>query len=78
MENTTEAETYMHEEIELNYPEIAKAIQIRRASYYLLSHEYQFVEEMLKKGQLEEKEANQFKNEIDLMIVALKDHNPDI
>jgi len=50
IENTTEAETYMHEEIELNYPEIAKAIQIRRASYYLLSHEYQFVEEMLKKG----------------------------
>jgi polyhydroxyalkanoate synthesis regulator phasin len=68
----------MHEEIELNYPEIAKAIQIRRASYFLLAHEYQFVDEMLKKGQLEEKEANQFKNEIDLMIVNLKSHNPEI
>lgn len=49
-DNTDEAETYMHEEIELNYPEIAKAIQIRRASYYLLQHEYQFVDAMLKKG----------------------------
>jgi|TARA_B110001450_G_scaffold205602_1_gene195551 hypothetical protein len=47
---TDDAETYMHEEIELNYPEIAKAIQIRRASYFLLAHEYQFVDEMLKKG----------------------------
>lgn len=33
---------------------------------------------MLKKGQLEDKEANQFKNEIDMMIVALNNHNPDI
>jgi len=49
-ENTDEAEKYMHEEIELNFPEIAKAIQMRRASYYLLMHEYQYVDQMLKNG----------------------------
>ena len=57
-DNTDEAEKYMHEEIELNFPEVAKAIQMRRASYYLLMHEYQYVDHMLKKGQIEEKEAN--------------------
>ena len=30
-ENTDEAERYLHEEIELNFPEIAKDIQMRRA-----------------------------------------------
>lgn len=77
-ENTDEAEKYMHEEIELNFPEIAKAIQMRRASYYLLQHEYQYVDQMLKKGQIEEKEANQFKSEIDKMIVDLELHDPEI
>ena len=33
---------------------------------------------MLKKGQIEDKEASQFKNEIDKMIVNLELHDPEI
>jgi hypothetical protein len=47
----------MHRHIEDMFPEITKAIQHRRAKYYLLIHEYHFVEKMLKKGQIEAKEA---------------------
>lgn len=53
------AEDYMHSVIEDMFPEICKAIQHRRASYYLLVHEYNFVGEMLKHGQIEEKEAKE-------------------
>jgi hypothetical protein len=36
--------------IEEMFPEIATAIQMRRAKYYLLIHEYHYVDEMLKVG----------------------------
>lgn len=52
------AEDYMHNNIEGMFPEICKAIQHRRAQYFLLYHEYDFVTKMLKHGQIEEKEAN--------------------
>jgi hypothetical protein len=32
------------------YPEISKAIQHRRAQFFLLTHENLFLDEMLKKG----------------------------
>lgn len=68
----------MHQHIEEMYPEIAKAIQHRRAQYYLLIHEYHFVEEMLKKGQIEDKEAAELKGEIDAKIYYLQMHPPEI
>jgi len=43
--------------IEDMFPEIAKAIQMRRAQYFLLIHEYHYVDSMLKVGQIEDKEA---------------------
>lgn len=55
----------MASEIEEDFPEISKAIQHRRAQYYLLIHETHFIDDMLKKGQLEQKEANELKAEID-------------
>ena len=51
------AENYMHTYCEDMYPEICKAVQHRRAQYYLLTHEKGFIEKMLKNGQIEEKEA---------------------
>jgi hypothetical protein len=46
----TGAEKYMIEEIEDMFPEISKAVQHRRAQYFILIHEFHFVEEMLNKG----------------------------
>lgn len=40
----------MEKHIEQMFPEIVKAIQHRRAEYYLLVHEYHEVEKMLKHG----------------------------
>jgi len=49
-EQTIKAENYMTTHIEEMFPEIATAIQMRRAKYYLLIHEYHYVDEMLKVG----------------------------
>ena len=40
----------MHKHIEDDFPEICKAIQHRRAMYYLLAHEFHYVDDMLKHG----------------------------
>jgi hypothetical protein len=48
--NVHGAEGYMHRHIEDTFPEICKAIQHRRAQYYLLVHEYHYVDKMLKNG----------------------------
>lgn len=66
----------MHANIEDLFPEIATAIQMRRAQYYLLIHEYHYVESMLKVGQIEDKEAQALQGEIDKMIMQLQSHNP--
>ena len=44
------AEEYMVTNIEEMFPEVSKAIQFRRAQYYLLVHEYTAVDKMLKQG----------------------------
>lgn len=64
--------------IEDMFPEIAKAIQMRRAQYYLLIHEYHYVDSMLKVGQIEDKEAQALQSEIDKMIINLENHDPEI
>ena len=48
--NILAAENYMHRHIEETFPEITKAIQHRKAQYYLLIHEYHLIEDLLKKG----------------------------
>ena len=67
----TGAENYVHQHIEEAFPEVCKAIQHRRAKYYLLVHGYQYVDKMLKNGQIEDKEAVQLKKEIDKKIYHL-------
>lgn len=42
--NVTAAHLYMHKNIEEMFPEISKSIQHRRAQYYLLIHEYHFID----------------------------------
>jgi hypothetical protein len=44
---------------------------LRRAQYYLLVREYNYIEKMLKHGQIEEREANDLRNEIDKKIYFL-------
>jgi hypothetical protein len=73
-----ESESYMGTHIEDMFPEISKAIQHRRAQYYLLVHEYHAVDKMLKHGQIEDKEANELKQEIDKKIYYLTMHQPEI
>ena len=77
-ENMNHAENYMHQKIEEMYPEICKAIQHRRAQYFLLVHEYHYVEKMMKNGQIEDKEASQLKSEIDYKIFNLQLNPPEI
>ena len=60
-----DSENYMSKHIEDMFPEISKAIQHRRAEYYLLVHEYHEVDKMLKHGQIEDKDAGELKSEID-------------
>lgn len=54
------AEIKLYKHIEENFPEVTKAIQHRRGGYYLINHMYHFVEEMVKHGQMESKEAHYF------------------
>ena len=68
----------MHQHIEDMFPEIAKAIQHRRAQYYLLIHEYHFIDSLQKKGQIEDKEAGELRGEIDKKLYFLTMHAPDI
>lgn len=58
--------------IEEMFPEIATAIQMRRAKYFLLIHEYHYVDHMLKLGQIEQKEADSLQGEIDKLILELE------
>lgn len=60
------------------FPEITKAIQQRRAQYYLLISEYKFVEKMLKHGQIEQKEADTLMNFIDQKVFKLTQSSPKI
>jgi len=76
--NIQGAEKYMHSNIEDTFPEICKAIQHRRAEYYLLVHEYHYIDKMLKNGQIEDKEAVQLKAEIDQKIYFLQMNSPEI
>ena len=64
-ENIKKAEKFVSCEIEDLYPEISKAIQHRRAQFYLLVHSCQYVGGLLHKGQIEEKDANAITSEID-------------
>jgi hypothetical protein len=45
-----QAEVYIMEHIEDMFPEIAKAIQMRRAQYFLLNDGYSFIQSMITKG----------------------------
>lgn len=72
------AESYMHRHIEDTFPEITKAIQYRKAQCYLLIHEYHMIEDLLKKGQIETKEAQMLKDEIDEKIYDLSTSPPTI
>lgn len=76
--NLLAAENYMHHQIEESFPEITKAIQHRKAQCYLLIHEYHLIEDLLKKGQIETKEAQTLKDEIDEKIFELSTSAPTI
>jgi len=45
----------MTSRFEDHFPEVVKAIQIRRAQNYLINHQHKMVEIMLKKGQIDSK-----------------------
>jgi hypothetical protein len=44
---------------------------LRRAQHYILVHEYHYVEGLLRKGQIEEKEVVRIKGEIERKLLAL-------
>jgi len=54
------AEVKLYKHLEDNFPEVIKAIQHRRGGYFLINHMNTFVEEMVKHGQMDDKEAQFF------------------
>lgn len=68
----------MKTHIEEMFPEITRAITIRRSQYYLIVCEKNYVDSLHHKGQIEEKEANMLKNEMDLKLEYLKRTTPVI
>lgn len=69
---TKKAETYMDQNITQGFAEVSKAIQNRRASFYILSKQYKYVEEMMAKGEIEDKEGGTLLHEIDKKIIRLQ------
>lgn len=54
------AENKLYKQIEQNFPEVTKAIQHKRGGHFLINHMQHFVEEMVRHGQMEPKEAQFF------------------
>jgi hypothetical protein len=77
-EQVRHAEKYMHKHIEYDFPEVCKALQHRRAMYYLLVHEYHFLEDMHKHGQIEERDAETLRVTLEAKIFDLTLHAPAI
>lgn len=48
--NTLKAESHLFKHLDDLFPEVCKEIQSRRAQYYLLVHEFHYVDKMLKNG----------------------------
>lgn len=61
----------MSVEIENAFPEISKAIQHRRAEYFILTKESHYVNKMVHHGQIEQNDANNLLGEIDNKIYEI-------
>lgn len=59
-------------EIKASFPEIIKPVNHRRAVYYVLVQQTNFVNKMLSRGEVEEKQAKFVLSELDDKISALK------
>jgi len=86
-EQVLEAEKYLNEQIEDLFPEISKSIQQRRAAYFILNHQFcnsflfnlpVYVEELEKRGQIDEKEAKLLMQNITKKIHRLQVDPPEI
>ena len=77
-ENILAAQKYLSVEIENIFPEIAKAIQHRRAEYYILTHESHYVDKMVHHGQIEQNDANNLLSEIDKKIYDIYSQDIEI
>lgn len=66
------AAAYQDKEVDCPFGDLAAQIQLRRAQHYVLVHEYHYVEGLLRKGQIEEKEVVRIKAEIDKKLIALQ------
>lgn len=68
--NKLEATNYIVQ-LEDTFPEIIRAIQVHRASNYLLEFQKNYIEDMLKAGKIESKEYAQIRREIDRRLRSL-------
>lgn len=72
------AEQYMMNKIEKEYPEISRAVQQRRAMYFLLIHKWNFIEHELHTGKIEQKDADELCDEVKKKIHYLQLNPPEI
>ena len=66
------AENKLYNELEENFSEVTKAVQHKRGGYFLLHRMKNFVEDMIKAGHIEEKEAKFFLDHIEIEVRNLE------
>lgn len=66
------AENKLYNELEENFCEVTRAVQHKRGGYFLLHRMQTFVEDMIKAGHIEGKEAKFFLDQIELQVRNLE------
>lgn len=60
------------------YPDVSRGIRARRAEYFLLTHTFHYIEQLLHQGQIEDKDHGQLSDEIDKKIYFLKRNDVEV
>ena len=68
----------MFTEFEDIFPDMRKAIQHRKAQFFLLNYQYTQIEKLIKKGQIEGKEAEFLIKSIDEKYLQVQRNYPDV
>lgn len=75
--NRNSGEDYIQNYLNISFPEISRQIQTKKAAYQILEHQKKIINENQQSGQLDDKEYNMLKSQIDRRIVALDNLVPN-
>lgn len=72
------AEQYVVDRIESVFPEICTAIQLRRAKFTIINTQYNKLKNMVHNGQIEEKDADFLKEELEHKLYEMSSNPPEV